>query len=294
MKPIVLEDVRRAFGRKAVLDGFSADADAGRVIGLLGRNGEGKTTLFKVMLDLLQADSGRVEVLGLRPDASGAIRARVGYVPERPVFDPRATVSGVLDLRAGLFPGWDRARAAALCRRLALDPSAPVAGASKGTLGKLAWVCAAAHDPALYLLDEPTSGLDALVREEVLAGLVAELSSEGKTVLVTSHRMDELSGLLDEVWLMGGGRLAGRWSMDDLRAQGRVVSARVRDGRTAPAPAGAVPLAGEGPVRRWAVLDAGARERLLADAALEAPSVTPLKSDQIFPCLLSLTGGPDR
>jgi ABC-2 type transport system ATP-binding protein len=277
-----------------VLDGFTAAAEPGRVIGLLGRNGEGKTTLFKVMLDLLQADAGRVEVLGLSPDGSGAIRRRVGFVPERPAFHSFMSVGEALALRAGFFPSWDAARAAALCRRLGLDPAGRLDGASKGTLGKLAWVCAAAHDPALYLLDEPTSGLDALVREEVLSGLVSELAGAGKTVLVTSHRMDELTGLLDEVWLMADGRLAGRWDMDALRAQACLVGGRLRSGAAEPEVAGAVRLGGEGPLRSWAALDAAAKERLLAAGALEAPSVEPLPLDRALTHLLSLTGGDSR
>lgn len=294
MNPILMEGVRRSFGGRPVLNGFTATAEAGKVIGLLGRNGEGKTTLFKVLLDLLQADSGRVEVLGRRPDGRGEIRRLTGYVPEKPAFDPASSVAEVLALRAGLFPTWSAERAAALCRRLGLDPATLAGGASKGTLGKLAWICAAAHDPSLYLLDEPTSGLDALVREEVLAGLVAELSEAGKTVLVTSHRMDELAGLLDEVWLMSGGRLAGSWTMDELRAESRVIAGRPREGARLPAIAGAVPLSGEGPLRAWAAIGREARERLLAAGALESPTVEPLPVDKVFSCLLSLNGGTDR
>ena len=112
MNPIILEAVTRSFDGRRVLDGLTARAEEGRVIGLLGRNGEGKTTLFKVLLDLLAPDSGRVEVLGARVDGSGAVRGRVGYVPERPAFHDFMTVGEALALRARLFPAWDAARAA--------------------------------------------------------------------------------------------------------------------------------------------------------------------------------------
>jgi ABC-2 type transport system ATP-binding protein len=291
MIPLRFENVSRSFAGRRVLDRASGRAEAGRVIGLLARNGEGKTTLLRVLLDLLAADAGDVEVLGLRPDGSGEIRQRVGYVPERPAFHSFMSVADALALRARLFRDWDRARALALCRRLSLDPSTRLDGASKGTLGKLAWVCAAAHDPALYLLDEPTSGLDALVREEVLSGLVAELGGSGKTVLVTSHRMDELAALLDEVWVMADGRVAAVHALDDLRAQARVVSGRVRDGRAAPDAPGALALAPAGPVSAWAVFEPSARERLLASGALEAAAVEPLPVDQALTYLLKLHGG---
>ncbi|HVE12541.1 MAG TPA: ABC transporter ATP-binding protein, partial [Elusimicrobiota bacterium] len=169
---IRLEGVRRSFGKKEVLRGVTARAETGKVIGLLGRNGEGKSTLFKILLDLLEPDAGAVEVLGAPLDGTGAIRSRIGYVPERPAFHEFLSFGEVLSWRARFFPSWDRSRAESLAARLGLEDSIPVRGASKGQLAKLAWVCAAAHEPDLLLLDEPTSGLDALVRDEVLQELV--------------------------------------------------------------------------------------------------------------------------
>ena len=294
MKTLDFSGVTRTFGAKRVLDGATGTAEQGKVIGLLGRNGEGKTTLFKILLDLLAADEGDIEVLGLRPDGSGAIRQLAGFVPERPSFHSFMSVAGVLELRASLFKNWSADRAAALCKRLRLDPQTRIEGASKGTLGKLGWVCAAAHDPALYLLDEPTSGLDALVREEVLSGLVSELGEAGKTVLVTSHRMDEMAGLLDEVWVMAGGKIVAVHELDALRAEGCVVSGRLRSADAPPAVPGALPLPGEGLVRAWAVLDRATRERLLGCGALSSPTVEPLPLDKAFSHLLSLKGGDLR
>ena len=294
MNALTFHGITRVLGGRRVLDGASGSAEQGKVIGLLGRNGEGKTTLFKILLDLLAADSGEASVLGLRPDGSGKIRQLTGYIPERPSFHSFMSVSQVLALRASLFHKWDAARAAGLCKRLGLDPATRLEGASKGTLGKLAWVCAAAHDPALYLLDEPTSGLDALVREEVLSGLVSELGEAGKTVLVTSHRMDELAGLLDEVWVMAGGRIVAVHALDALRAEACVIGGRLRSADAPPAVPGAIPLGGEGLARSWAVLDKNTRERLLGCGALESPSVEPLPLDRAFSHLLSLKGGELR
>ena len=284
MKAIILDHVSRSFDGRRVLDGLSARAEEGKVIGLLGRNGEGKTTLFKILLDMLAPDSGGVEVLGRRVDGSGAVRQRVGYIPERPAFHDFLSVGEALSLRAKVFSGWDAARVSALCRRLDLDPAARIAGASKGTLGKLAWVCAAAFDPSLYLLDEPTSGLDALVRDEVLSGLVAELGGRGRTVLVASHRLDELSGLLDEVWVLAGGKIAGVYDAEKLRR----VSGRASPGFIVPE--GALSLGSEGPVGSWAVLDGAAYGRLRA-AGVEGAEDEALPMAQALKALLSLHGG---
>ncbi|MDE2511684.1 MAG: ABC transporter ATP-binding protein [Elusimicrobia bacterium] len=288
MNPIILDGVTRTFDGRRVLDGLTAQAGEGKVIGLLGRNGEGKTTLFKVLLDLLAPDAGRVEVLGDRLNGSGKVRRRVGYVPERPFFHDGLTVASALDLRAKLFDRWDAGRAGALCGRLGLSPDARVAGASKGTLGKLAWVCAAAHDPSLYLLDEPTSGLDALVREEVLSGLVAELGEAGKTVLIASHRLDEFAGLLDEVWVMAGGKIAGTYDAEALRTGASRITGRPGPGFRAPD--GVAALGTSGPVGAWAALDDAARGRLLA-AGLESADEEALPMTETLKALLTIHGG---
>ncbi|MFA6318286.1 MAG: ABC transporter ATP-binding protein [Elusimicrobiota bacterium] len=284
---VVIEGLRRSFGKSEVLAGVTARAEAGKVVGLLGRNGEGKTTLLKILLDLIAADSGRAEVLGMAPDGTGAVRARVGYVPEKPVFHDFMTVGGVLELRARFFPAWSVEKAAGLCARLGLEESLRVQGASKGSLGKLAWVCAAAHDPELFLLDEPTSGLDALVRDDILTSLITELHGSGKTFLIANHRMEEMSGLLDEVWVLGQGRLTV-YDAEVLR-RARRVTGRVKDGERPPAPAGALELSADKPLGEWLALDEGAVRELAA--AVEGLQTSPLAFEETLKCLLQQAGG---
>ncbi len=283
---IHLEDVRRAFGPREVLRGVSGTIERGRVVGLLGRNGEGKTTLFKVLLDLLAADAGRIEVLGARPDGTGALRARVGYVPERPAFHGFMTIAEVLALRARFFPSWNARRASELCARLGLEPALAVAGASKGTLAKLAWVCAAAHEPELFLLDEPTSGLDALVRDDLLEGLVAELQDAGRTILVANHRMEELSGLLDEVWVLREGRIERRVDVDALRTGACRLRGRLKPGARVEGLAGTL-LRIEGPLVEVAALEPGQAEAVAAAGRLESLERQPLPLAEAFKILLS-------
>lgn len=283
---IRLEGVRRSFGRREVLRGVTASAETGKVVGLLGRNGEGKSTLFKILLDLLEPDSGVVEVLGRRPDGSGELRKRIGYVPERPVFHDFLNAGEVLEWRARFFPDWDAPRAASLMDRLKLDPATKVKGASKGQLAKLAWVCAAAHDPDLFLLDEPTSGLDALVREEVLGELIGELHSGGKTILIANHRMEELAGVIDEVWVLAGGVVSAAVSVDSLRAGACKVTARLHDWSSRPSVPGAVPLPSERPLAAWAAFTREAAEALAASGGLDVVERKPLPVDEAMKLLL--------
>lgn len=291
MNAISLEGVTRSFGRKQVLRGVNAAAGQGKVVGLLGRNGEGKSTLFKILLDILAADSGRVEVLGMRPDATGAIRRLTGYVPERPAFHDFMDIGEVLELRSRFFPSWNREKASSLARRLGLELDAPVKGASKGTIGKLAWVCAVAHDPALYLLDEPTSGLDALVREDLLGDLIGELHESGKTFLIANHRMEELSGLLDEIWLLRDGVVAAVHDAEVLRTQARLIVGRRVPGAAIPPDARAVSLTSESPLAEFAVFDAASENALLASGLLTDAVTRPLPFETTLKHLLTNPGG---
>lgn len=288
---IRLDGVRRSFGRKEVLRGVTAAAESGKVVGLLGRNGEGKSTLFKILLDLLEPDAGRVEVLGERPDGSGRLRRRIGYVAERPAFHDFLSAGEVLEWRARFFPEWDPARADSLMKRLKLDPAVRVRGASKGQLAKLAWVCAAAHDPDLLLLDEPTSGLDALVREEVLNELIGELHAGGKTILIANHRMEELGGILDEVWVLSGGVVTAAVELERLRAEACKVTARLHDWSSRPAPAGTVPLPSERPLAAWAAFTREAADALAASGGLEVVEKRPLPLEEAMKLLLAEVPG---
>ncbi|MCX5790529.1 MAG: ATP-binding cassette domain-containing protein [Elusimicrobia bacterium] len=272
---------------------MSARAERGKVIGLLGRNGEGKTTLLRILLDLLEADAGAVEVLGLRPDGSGRIRQRIGYVPERPAFHEYMTAAQVLSLRARFWERWDAARAAALAASLGLDLAERVSSASKGTVAKLAWVCAAAHDPELFLLDEPTSGLDALVREEVLSKLIEELQDAGKTIFVANHRMEELAGVLDEIWLLSGGVISRVCDAERLRREARVVSGRLADTAKEPAGLCAVRLRADAPLAAWAAFDSESAERLLRSGAIEGAQASAMPFEETLRRLLALGGDHD-
>ena len=266
--------VTKAFGKKAVLRDVTFTLPAGRVVGFLGRNGEGKTTLFRMLLDIVAADSGEVSVLGRKADGSGRIRQLAGYVPERPTFHPSHGCPGACPRRA-LFPAWDEARATRTVKELGLDVDTKIQGASKGTLAKLAWVCATAHGPKVLILDEPTSGLDALVRDEVLGHLVKELAEEGRTILVANHRMEELAGVLDEVRPLHNGMVEAPIATETLRAEGRSLAVRVAQGTALPKGAGLCWKDGDGDVRHAVALNqpfSGSR-RFLVEIANHRPRV---------------------
>ena len=285
-----LEGVRRSFGAKNVLRGVTGTIPRGRVVGLLGRNGEGKSTLFQVMLDMLAADSGEIEVLGMRPDGGGRIREHVGYIPERPSFHSFMSLGEVLEFRSRFFPRWKTMKAYALSQQFGLDLATPVRGASKGTLGKLAWVCAAAHEPELFFLDEPTSGLDSLVRENILNHLVQELQKDGRTILVANHHMDELAGILDEVWVLADGEIVARHEVERLRSEACRITGRVKDDAPAARLWPVPPLHAEGPLVEWVVFEKELEERILGSGLLATTERKSLPVQESLKHLLAVGG----
>jgi ABC-2 type transport system ATP-binding protein len=225
---VILNNVTKRFGKQRVLHSIDGTIQRGQAVGLFGENGTGKTTLLRLLLDAMIPDSGEVRVLGTVPDGTGAIRQQIGYISERPSFHMFMTVGQVLSFRARIFQNWNQERATTYLTRLKLHPQTKISTASKGTLAKLAWICATAHQPQLLLLDEPTSGLDLLVREAVLNGMIHELNEEGKTIFIANHRMEEMMNVIDEVWLLARGRIVRKVRLDELRVSSRRITGRLQ------------------------------------------------------------------
>ncbi len=289
-KAIIIENVSRSFGKKKILQGISGEVEAGKIVGILGRNGEGKTTLFRILLDLLAADEGNISVLGMQPDGSGKIRKSIGYVPERPAYHEFMKAEDVLKWRASFYPNWNWDTANNMVKRLTIDKSTAIKGASKGTLAKLAWVLACAHHPPVLFLDEPTSGLDTVVREMLLSEFVQQMAAEGKTILVTNHHMDEMLGVLDEVWILSEGKFRERLSMDELRQTAHVVSGRLNG--SVPEDFNVFEKEQIGNLVRWVVMDKITLEKIRQSQILDGLEIQPLPLDSALRALLARTADP--
>lgn len=274
----------KSFGSNAVLRGLDLSASRSEVIGILGRNGVGKTTLFKLILDMLEKDSGEIKLDGRTPDGSGVIRQAIGYVPEHPAFHSWMTAEEVFRFRSGFYPSWNMEKALATAKRLELPSGKKVAVFSKGNLAKLAWCCAVAPDPALLLLDEPTSGLDYLIKDKILDGLIGELVSARKTVLIASHVMEDAFNLVDRLALLSGGAIKGVYGAEQLKGEAFLVSARLKPGQDYRGDA--VKLSAEGPLLALGVIGRDNMERLVADGDFEKAESRPMTLSETFRTLL--------
>ncbi|SDT24011.1 ABC transporter ATP-binding protein [Actinopolymorpha singaporensis] len=214
---ISVSGLRKSFGRTVALDDLDLSVRAGEVHGFLGPNGAGKSTTIRVLLGLLRADAGQVNLLGGDPwrDAT-SLHRRLAYVPGDVTLWPNLSGGEVIDLLGRLRGGLDPRRRADLLERFELDPRKKGRAYSKGNKQKVGLIAALASDVELLLLDEPTSGLDPLM-EEVFQQCIHEERRRGRTVLLSSHILAEVEALCDRVSIIRRGRTVESGTLAELR-----------------------------------------------------------------------------
>ncbi len=223
----------KRFGNVTAVDGLTLDVHPGR-IGLVGANGAGKTTFFRLLLGLTRPSEGTVEVAGVdvTHDPAGA-RARLGYMPEHdclPTDQTAADVVATFGELAGLPRSAARQRASEVLDLVGLDESRfrPIDGYSTGMRQRTKLAQALVADPELLLLDEPTAGLDPLGRESML-DLVARLGGFGISVLLATHLLDDVQQVCDQVMMFDAGRLVVSGRTHELLERSGVVMIEVDD-----------------------------------------------------------------
>ncbi|MFT2017337.1 ATP-binding cassette domain-containing protein [Streptomyces sp. 796.1] len=214
---ITVSDLHKSFGRTHALDGLNLDVATGEVHGFLGPNGAGKSTTIRVLLGLLRATSGAVQLLGQDPWHDAVeLHKRLAYVPGDVTLWRNLSGGEVIDLYGRLRGGLDKTRRAELLERFDLDPTKKGRTYSKGNRQKVALVAAFASDVELLIFDEPTSGLDPLM-EEVFRDCVSEERDRGRTVLLSSHILSEVEALCDRVSIIRKGKTVETGSLSSLR-----------------------------------------------------------------------------
>ena len=200
------------------LRGLDFEVPEGALYALLGPNGSGKTTLLQIVAGLRRAARGRVTVLGTDARAlTSAHRCRMCYVAEGRALPRWMRLEQLEAYLAPLYPQWDPTLASDLRDRFSLDPARKLGAMSRGERMKAALLCALAPRPELLLMDEPFTGMDALVKDELVRGLLASAGRDGWTVLIASHDIGELELLADWVGIMQRGTMRLSAPMERLR-----------------------------------------------------------------------------
>jgi len=227
---VQVNDLHCAYGHTEAVRGLSFIVPTGRCYGLFGRNGAGKSTTIKCLLNLLRPDSGTVRVGGIDPRKDEvAVKEQIGYVPEHVSFHPWMTTARVLQYHAAFRTHWNYALQRELLQRFDLDLNKKTSAMSKGMRSQLGLICAVCPEPRLLVLDEPTSGLDPIIRREFLQtviGAFLESDPGQKTVLVSTHLIGEWEGLIDEFTIVDKGRALITMETETARENCRRLHAR--------------------------------------------------------------------
>lgn len=263
---VEITGLSRSFGSKRALDQVSLQVRRGRVFGLIGANGAGKTTLIKHLLGRLKAESGLVRVFGFDPVADPvAVLSRIGFLSENRDIPAWMRVDELLRYMAAFYPKWDTAYTGELTRQFNLDPRAKIKTLSRGETAKAGLLVALAYRPELLLLDEPRSGLDPSVRRDILEAIIRTVADEGRTVFFSSHLLEEVERVADDIAIMFNGRVVLEGALDDVKESHHRLILRFDLPQTAvPKIAGALSITGEG--KEWTAIYNG--QRAVAQSAV--------------------------
>jgi len=213
----------KRFHRTPVLDGFHLEVPEGSIYALTGRNGAGKTTAIKILMNILTPGGGRCEVLGADSRRLGPTElTQIGYVSENQEMPGWMTVGFYLEFLRPFYPKWDTALENELVAQFQLPRNRKLAHLSRGMRMKAALASSLAYRPRAIILDEPFTGLDALVRDELIEGLLAR--AENTTILISSHDLAEIESFASHVGYLEGGRLQFSESLESLSGRFREVN----------------------------------------------------------------------
>ncbi len=219
---IVARDLRKSYGSVAAVDGVDLEVPRGSFFGFLGPNGAGKSTTIRILTGLIPADSGTVEILGLRlPEHELEVKRRIGLVPDESLLFDRLTGAEFLEF-VGRMYGLERAtareRTSGLLDLLELKIDRKIIGEySKGMRKRVAMAAALIHHPDLFLMDEPFEGVDA-VGARLMKDILLDQVRRGATVFLTSHVLEVVERLCDRIAIINHGRIVTTGTMEELRS----------------------------------------------------------------------------
>ncbi len=204
----------KKFDDKQILNDINITIPRGKIIGLLGKNGTGKTTLIKLINDLLTPTSGEVLINGKKPGI--ASKKVISYLPERTYLDKEMTIDEVLKYFEEFYDNFDIERAKKLLKDLNLNIDTHISKMSKGMQEKLQLILVMSRDAELYILDEPLGGVDPATRDYILDTILSNFN-EGASVLISTHLISDIERILDEVIFINEGKIVINSSADELR-----------------------------------------------------------------------------
>ena len=210
---IQCQDVWKRYGKKEALRGLNLTLESGKIVGLLGPNSSGKTTLIKVLNGLLCSEHGTVLVDGEAPGTY--TKSIISYLPDKPYFAGWMKVSDLFDFFGDFYMDFDRDRAEQMCKTLLIDTNLKMKTLSKGTKEKVQLILVMSRRAKLYLLDEPIAGVDPAARDFILSTILNNYNQDG-TVLISTHLISDVERVLDEVVFIQNGQVVRQELVDEI------------------------------------------------------------------------------
>ena len=204
----------KKFDNKQILNNINLTIPKGRIVGLLGKNGMGKTTLIKLMNDLLTPTSGEILINGEKPGINS--KRIISYLPERTYLDKSMKVSQIITLFDEFYDNFNKEKAIKLLKDLDLDINSRISKMSKGMQEKLQLILVMSREAKLYILDEPLGGVDPATRDYILNTILSNFS-EGASVLISTHIISDIERILDDVIFIDKGEIVLTSTADELR-----------------------------------------------------------------------------
>jgi ABC-2 type transport system ATP-binding protein len=213
---ITADGLNKRYGKQAALDNVSFTVESGRIVGLIGPNGSGKTTTLKAILGLTPFE-GQLSVLGMDPrQQREALMNEVCFIADVAILPRWLKVKDAIDFVEGVHPRFNRAKAEKYLANTKLTPNMKVKAMSKGMVVQLHLALVMAIDAKLLVLDEPTLGLDILYRKQFYQNLLEDYFDENKTILITTHQIEEVEHILTDLLFIENGKIALAASMDEV------------------------------------------------------------------------------
>ena len=214
MELLECKDLCKSFDNRVILDNVNIKIERGKIVGLLGKNGQGKTTLIKLINDLLTPTSGEVLINGKKPSIES--KKIISYLPERTYFDKSMKVSDIIKYFKEFYDNFNEKKALKLLDDLELDKNLRLAKMSKGMQEKVELILVMSREADLYILDEPLGGVDPATRDYILDTILSNFK-DGASVIISTHLIADIERILDEVIFIDKGKIILTGDADTIR-----------------------------------------------------------------------------
>ena len=214
MEILQVKNVRKSFDGRKIVDGVSFSVERGKIVGLLGKNGSGKTTVIKMINDLLTIDDGEILINGEKIGVN--TKKIVSYLPERSYLDTSKKIYQIFDYFEDFYSDFDRQKAEKMIAELDLTVDMKISKMSKGMREKISLALVMSRNADLYVLDEPLGGVDPVTRDKILKTILSNFG-DNSSLIITTHLISDVEKILDKVIFIDGGKILLEGDADKLR-----------------------------------------------------------------------------